>query len=930
MSNESPQTLLLQYRLGDRLGNSVWKAEDTRSGKTVVVKILARQLPRDGAKREALVRDVRLGAALYHTSIVNIVEVAVAGDMLILVTDFVDGQPISAAVRGTPVDRATFFRVAYQIGDALKLLHAKGVIHGNVGGDAVLLMANGQAKLAGFNLSTFLQKREGLPSAFQQRGGDARAVSYMAPEQITNQPTTAQTDIFSLGLVLFEMTTGRAAYQGTTAAEIARKIVGEQPPNPKALNGNIDNAMLTLMGRCLFKDPFRRLKDGKAFVDDVTAADPEAAKFAAEIARLGVAPTPAQLASKPRNSILFLADIEGYERLEQLEPAAAQRAAARLQQILGEAVYLFDGEVVDPFGPRVVAELPSVESALEAARKAEFDVSPDQQEGEHVPIRMLLHAGDVMTKDGQVVGEPVTKGFEILDGAPPSRLLISEELAKRAKGSVRLHDAGARGGVKLYEIVAPEPKVETKTEINTEELEAQAAKEEEERLAALAAAKKRRMAFAAIAAVLVAVIAAATAVVMMKRHPAQTAVATAPKPLPPPTAATPRKILLKLDDGDPAIAARAAAINNATLEILRSFPELRIADAAGPDVTSLRESLHGPDAAGAIQGVVAAISAKLKLPARTMSPAEALNAFADAVEASGANDAAKTDASIRAAVKADPNFLAAHVLAMRFFDKQGKDADALDAAKHVAALDPTNADAARTIARAGIRSGDLGAGIAGYATVLHKIPNDLEALNTLGRFAYAVPDAAKFNAIAGRVPAPFAAVHGPDLLLAGGRIDAAVGQFYEIERQVPSNSALALKIGRIAVLRHSTEIAEIELKKLQTSDPLYAYHLLNAYIAAAKNAKGDAASELKAAQAASVAGDDFWTCAAEVAAISGDARGTLDALERAAARKEPTASYILSNPLFRFLANEPRFAKVRDALTAEQSEIRMALAKIAL
>jgi predicted Zn-dependent protease len=429
---------------------------------------------------------------------------------------------------------------------------------------------------------------------------------------------------------------------------------------------------------------------------------------------------------------------------------------------------------------------------------------------------------------------------------------------------------------------------------------------------------------------LVAVIAAATVVVMMKRHPAQTVVANAPKPLPPPTAATPRKILLKLTDGDPAIAARAAAINNATLEILRSFPELRIADAAGPDVTSLSESLRGPDAAAAIQGVVAAISAKLKLPARTMSPAEALNAFADAVEASGANDAAKTDASIRAAVKADPNFLAAHVLAMRFFDKQGKDADALDAAKHVAALDPTNADAARTIARAGIRSGDLGAGIAGYATVLHKIPNDLEALNTLGRFAYAVPDAAKFNAIAGRVPAPFAAVHAPDLLLAGGRIDAAVSQFYEIERQVPNNPALALKIGRIAVLRHSTEIAEIELKKLQTSDPLYAYHLLNAYIAAAKNAKGEAASELKAAQAASIAGDDYWTCAAEVAAISGDARGTLDALERAAARKEPTASYILSNPLFRFLANEPRFAKVREQLTAEQNEIGAALAKIAM
>src|SRR5436190_20360115 len=120
-TQESPETLLLQYRLGDRLGNSVWKAEDTRNGKQVAVKILARQLPRDPAKREALVRDVRLGAALYHTSVVNIFEVAVAGDMLILVTELVDGQPISSLVRGAPVDRETFFRVAYQIGDALRL-----------------------------------------------------------------------------------------------------------------------------------------------------------------------------------------------------------------------------------------------------------------------------------------------------------------------------------------------------------------------------------------------------------------------------------------------------------------------------------------------------------------------------------------------------------------------------------------------------------------------------------------------------------------------------------------------------------------------------------------------------------------------------------------------------------------------------------------
>src|SRR6266542_2607957 len=136
------------------------------------------------------------------TSSVTRISASPAGDALILVTELVEGQPISSLVRGAPLDRAAFFRIVYQVGDALKLLHAKNVIHGNVCGDTILVTPAGQAKLGGFSISTFLQKREGMPSAFQQRG-DEDAVAYMAPEQITNQPVTYQTDIFSLGLVLY-------------------------------------------------------------------------------------------------------------------------------------------------------------------------------------------------------------------------------------------------------------------------------------------------------------------------------------------------------------------------------------------------------------------------------------------------------------------------------------------------------------------------------------------------------------------------------------------------------------------------------------------------------------------------------------------------------------------------------------------------------
>jgi len=946
-----PGATLLQYRLVERLSPAVWKAEDTRSGKTVAVKVLSRQLPRDAAKRDALIREVRINAALYHTSIINILEIVPAGEALLMVMELVDGRSIASLVRNKPLDRQTFFRVAYQATDALRLLHAKNVVHGSLNADSILLTPAGQVKIGGFNIATFLQKREGQPGAFQLRGTDARAVAYMAPEQITSQPVTPQTDIYSLGLVLYEAAVGKPAYSGESAAEVARKVVGEQPPNPKIINANIDNAVLAVTGRCLFKDPYRRYKEAKLLADDINKADNEAATFAADLARAMVAPSGAPSGAKSRNTILLLADIVDFDKLQADDSAAATKAAARMQQIVGEAVYLFDGEVVDPFGPRVVAELPSVESALEAARKAEFDFSPDQQEGEYIPVRMILHAGDVITKEGQVIGEAVEKGFEVLGTIPAQKLLLTEEFAKRARATVRLRDAGARAGTKLYEIVPPEPHETTATEINTEELE----KEAREEAAAMAAAatalaKKRKRTRLAIAAVALIVIVAGTGALLWQRGRKPAPVVKVVTELPPATTATPRRVYLEplgVEGTDPTIAQRATGIRLATIEVLRAFPELRIADAAGNGVTSFAAKLRAgaagaeliadtkppspaPDAASAIESLVRFVRSEVKLNAPAAMNAAALNAFADAVVAFGAKDNPKTESSLKASIAADPKFLPAQLLAMRYFDLQGRDADALEAAKQVEGLDPVNADAARKIGRASLRAGDLGTALGSFGTVLKTVPTDTEALNVIGRYATAVPDAGKLAVVITRVSPMYAAVHEPDVLLANGRIDAAVSKLYDIERRTPGNPALCLKIGRIAVLRHSTEIAAIELKKLQDSDPAYGAHLLRAYIAAANNSRAEAAAELKSAEAASVPGDDFRTSAAEIAAVGGDARGALESLEKAAARKEPTAAYVLNNPLFRFLASEPRYQKVRDAFTAEQNEVRTALSNLAL
>jgi tetratricopeptide (TPR) repeat protein len=975
MESLAPGSTVSSFHLGERIGSTVWRADDTRTGKAVALKLLTRQLPKDPQRREALVREIRQNAALYHTNVAAILEVAVAGDMLLLVMELVDGMPLTKRYTGKAADRAEFFRVAYQAGDALKLLHGKNVIHANINGDSLLVAPNGQVKLVGLNLSNLLPKKDGPAGTYTQKGSDVRCVSYMAPEQIANQPLTPLTDIWSVGVALYEVATGRLPYTAQTAPEIARKIVDESPASPKASNPDIDANVLSVMGRCLFKDPYKRHKDAKSMLDEISRVEPQAATFASEVARATVQPTTAIASDMPRrNVVLLLADVASYVELQATDPAAATKAAARMQQVLGEAAYLFDGQVLDPFAPRLIAEMPSIENALEAARKGEFDFSPVQQAEQHpgdpLPVRLLLHAGEVTTVDGAVVGEAITKGFEVLAQLPPLQLFLTEEFAKRARGKVRIHDVPARAGVKLYEIQPPEPKVDLPPEPTTAELKAEEAEEAAALAAAAAArnAKQRRRRLAVAAAFLV--VLGSAALVMRSRKsenpsaPVKTGrLASGP---PPATAATPRKVFVppfSVEGVDGTLAARANAIRLASIEVLRAFPEIRITDAAAPDVLAVTSTIRptasaapatatttgpapttttpavtaaelvlpdtpatpAPDVASGVQAIEAFVAKKLNLPARITTTPEAMNAFGDAVSS---NENKKIDTALRATLKADGKFLPAQLMAMRFFASEGKAADALEAAKQVVALDPSNIDAAHTVIAASFNTGDLASVFNAYGSILKKDPKNTNALNTVGRYALAAGDTQKFAACLTRVKANDAAIHEPDILLASGRIDAAADKYYDVKLKAPENVAISLKIGRLSVLRHGVQIAEDELKNLQTRDPQYSAHVLQAYLFAQNGNRAAAMTEMATAKAASTPGDEYYTYLAEVDALAGDPKGTVDALESAANRKEPTAAYVLSNPLFTFLQSDARFNKIREKMTLGQGEIRAALGAV--
>jgi hypothetical protein len=628
-----------------------------------------------------------------------------------------------------------------------------------------------------------------------------------------------------------------------------------------------------------------------------------------------------------------------------------------MQQLLGEAVYLFDGKVLDPFGKKLIAEMPTVENALEAARKGEFDFSADQQQGEPIQVRLLLHAGAVSSKDGNVGGDGVARASQVLSQLPPLTLHLTEEFLKRGRGSVRIRDAGARSGVKLYTIVPAEPPQQKAPEPTTAEIEAEeAAEAEAEMQAVLAAAaakgRTRNFVIAAAAIVLIVVIAGGAALMRKRTVNQQT---TAPV-LTQSTAAAPQlaKVIINpiaVEGNDPVLAERANAIRLGAMEILRNIKGLQLADATGPDVTpfaaTLRTGATGaemvsqqssappvpvPDAASGIRAVLDWVAAQAHVPIRGVSQSpDALNAYAAAVTATAANDTTKAPALMKTAVTADPNFLPAQLLAMRYFSNHGDSNQALDAAKQVMVLDPTNLDAPRMVARTSLSIGDVQSAFGAYNSILRRNAGDIEALTHVARYAVSVGDTARFNtalALMKRVPPSGIPVHEPDLLAASGKFDAAIDKYFTIEEQVPGNPALSLKIGRISVLRHSLPIAELELGKLQQSDPFYGYHLLKAYMAASQRNTAEAEQELKTASQASTPGDDYWTSAAEVYVLLGDNQKVLDALEKAVARKEPTANYIMSDPLFAYLKADERFDKVLAAATAVQQDVRNALAQI--
>jgi len=253
---------LLLARVGAGGMGEVWRAEDTRLGRTVAIKVLPPSVVADVEATARLKREARTAAQLYHPSIATIHSIEQDGDHIFIVEEFVEGDSLTRVIRRGGLSEAEICRIARAVADALAEAHAKGIVHRDIKPDNIIVAGN-RVKVLDFGIA----KQVGIvgatssdtPTAFvTQQGMILGTIHYMSPEQALGKTIDGRADVFSLGVVLYEMATGRRPFGGETITETMTQIIRDDPAEPVSVNPGISPGLNEIIQRCLRKNAAER------------------------------------------------------------------------------------------------------------------------------------------------------------------------------------------------------------------------------------------------------------------------------------------------------------------------------------------------------------------------------------------------------------------------------------------------------------------------------------------------------------------------------------------------------------------------------------------------------------------------------------------------------------------------------------------------
>jgi eukaryotic-like serine/threonine-protein kinase len=248
----------IQEKLGEGGMGKVYRAFDTQLRRPVALKVLPPEYASDPEWRSRLLREARAASALNHPNIVGIYEVGSDSGVDFFAMEYVEGKSLGKMIpaKGLPLKEALDYAV--QIAGGLAKAHAAGVIHRDLKPGNIMLNPDRLVKLLDFGLARRVELGPGRESTLTIEGRIMGTPAYMSPEQAQGQLVDARTDIFSLGVVLYEMATGVRPFRGDSAMSVISSILKDSPPAPAEVNPEVPRDLDRIIRRCLVKDVARR------------------------------------------------------------------------------------------------------------------------------------------------------------------------------------------------------------------------------------------------------------------------------------------------------------------------------------------------------------------------------------------------------------------------------------------------------------------------------------------------------------------------------------------------------------------------------------------------------------------------------------------------------------------------------------------------